>query len=150
MTLCDRSASHMLSMIASIYCVFIYSIAFSLEMWFIITTPVYNHNYGYIQDEDTLYSVFPFILAAIYFVVVVISLLLMLGIIIKSIMCLMSWLIGIIFIFFPECGFVLYISIYQWVSLLANYLDLFTNSHHSCYSFRELIQGMAKLSFVYL
>ena len=114
MKLCDKSASHMLSMIAAIYGVFIYAIAFSLEMWFIITTPIYNYeNYDHLSDEESI-PVFAFVLAAIYFVTIVVSLLLMLGIIIKSIMCLMSWLVTVALTFLPECGLVLYMSIEKW------------------------------------
>ena len=106
----------MLSMIAAIYGVFIYAIAFSLEMWFIITTPVHNYeDFDHINDGVESIPVYAFILAAIYFVTIIVSLLLMLGIIIKSLLCLMSWLITIVIIFFPECGLVLFMSIEKWV-----------------------------------
>lgn len=39
MSLIDATSTHMLSMIAAVYGVFIYSISFSLEMWFVVTSP---------------------------------------------------------------------------------------------------------------
>ncbi|RWS06160.1 hypothetical protein B4U79_00795 [Dinothrombium tinctorium] len=117
MSLCDANAAHMLSMIASIYGVFIYSIAFALEMWFIITNPSYSiEEYNFLTNEESTASipVFAFILAAVYFITVIVSLLLMLGIIIKSLICLMTWIIAIVLLFFPECGLVLYMSLHKW------------------------------------
>ncbi|RWS26723.1 hypothetical protein B4U80_00714, partial [Leptotrombidium deliense] len=118
MPVCDRSAAHMLSMIAAIYGVFVYSIAFALEMWFIITNPSYNDENNYIVNEEVNNAasipVFAFILAAIYFITVIVSLLLMLGIIIKSLICLMTWIITIVLLFLPECGLVLYMSLHKW------------------------------------
>lgn len=128
----DKQATHMLSMIAAVYGVFVYSIAFSLEMWFIVTSPIQGDLNGAKsglrngeeeffdenEEDDTFSSVpvFAFILAAVYFVVVIVSLLLILGIIIKSMMCLMTWLITVVLVFLPECALVLFMSIYTWVS----------------------------------
>ncbi|XP_074603297.1 reduction in Cnn dots 6 [Brevipalpus obovatus] len=114
MKLCDRTASHMLSMIAAIYGIFIYAIAFSIEMWFIVTTPVSTFEFDPNGENVETIPVFAFLLAAIYFVTIIVSLLLMLGMIIKSIMCLMSWLITIVILFFPECGLVLFMSLEKW------------------------------------
>lgn len=116
---CDKTATHMLSMIAAVYGVFIYSISFSLEMWFIVTSPIQTDLNNAHFEEETFASVpiFAFILAAIYFVIVIVSLLLILGIIIKSMWCLMTWLITMVLIFLPECALVLFMSIYTWVRI---------------------------------
>lgn len=71
-------------------------------MWFIVTAPINQPTSSSSGEEDANYDdyeeqtlasvpLFAFILAALYFVIVIVSLLLILGIIIKSMMCLMTW-----------------------------------------------------------
>ena len=121
----------MLSMIGAVYGVFIYSISFSLEMWFIVTSPVlpaatsnqYNPMDGSsnrIRDdgqEEAIASVplLAFVLAALYFVTVMVSLLLILGIIIRSMMCVLTWIITIVLLLLPEVSLVLFMTVYTWV-----------------------------------
>lgn len=93
-------------------------------MWFIVTSPINQQSSGafdesnYDYDEQSGFAsvpLFAFILAALYFVIVIVSLLLILGIIIKSMMCLMTWLITMLVVFLPECALVLFMAIYTWV-----------------------------------
>ena len=158
----DKTFTHLLSMVGAVYGVFIYSIAFSLEMWFIVTTPYnanqVNHNNNYesqvvsnkptsfrlhhprgghtplviasgsdkvsleessVGDQNGLSTssvpILAFVLAAMYFVIVMVSLLLILGIIIRSMMCILIWLITIVLSFFPEAALVMFITVYHWV-----------------------------------
>ena len=166
----DKVSTHMLSLIAAVYGVFIYSIAFSLEMWFIVTAPSssftktihhehLSHGHQSLNQESSrptssllkihhpqgrhsplLISspsdhiavhadlddlngeisppsvpILAFVLSALYFVTVMVSLLLILGIIIRSMMCILTWLITIVLMFLPEAALVLFITIYHWV-----------------------------------
>ena len=141
----DKSVAHMLSTVASVYGVFTYSLAFALEMWFIFSTDLLDYavdayettshfnsspnnstpfanTVGRPNEEHHLISlmsnpVFAFILAAVYFIIVVVSLLLMLGLIIRSMLCLLSWVITMALLFFPECGLVLHLTLSVWVSI---------------------------------
>lgn len=130
----DATSNHMLSMIAAVYGVFIYSISFSLEMWFIVTSPLIISS----QDEASIISfdpfsnenpslpssanvgnstsapLFAFVLAALYFVIVMVSLVLILGIIIRSMMCVSTWLITILIAFVPEGALVIFVTFYAW------------------------------------
>lgn len=130
----DRTSTQMLSMIGAVYGVFIYSISFSLEMWFIVTSPVLpaatssnyfnpmdtspNRNREQDGQEETIASVplLAFVLAALYFVTVMVSLLLILGIIIRSMMCVLTWIITIVLLLLPEVSLVLFMAVYTWVS----------------------------------
>lgn len=173
----DKVSTHMLSLIAAVYGVFIYSIAFSLEMWFIVTAPSssfskttlhHDNSHGHQNlnqesasshptssllkihhpqgrhspllisspsdhiavhaDLDDLSGevsppsvpILAFVLAALYFVTVMVSLLLILGIIIRSMMCILTWLITIVLMFLPEAALVLFITIYHWVRILCD------------------------------
>lgn len=130
----------MLSTVASVYAVFVYSIAFALEMWFIFTSDLLDHNFYSSNSQSNFESssssssssslsananvwssmpvaAFAFILAAIYFITLVVSLLLMLGIIVRSMVCLLVWLVTFGLLFFPECGLVLHLSLNVWVRL---------------------------------
>lgn len=120
-------------MIGAVYGVFIYSISFSLEMWFIVTSPVlpaatssnqFNpmDNSNRIREdgqEESIASVplLAFVLAALYFVTVMVSLLLILGIIIRSMMCVLTWIITIVLLLLPEVSLVLFMTVYTWVSI---------------------------------
>lgn len=88
------------------YGVIIYLTAFGIEMWFIV---------GYNQNVNYSVPVLAFILSVIYFIIAIMSLLLMLALIIHSIICITSWILFMCLIFLPECGLVLFISIYEWV-----------------------------------
>lgn len=147
----DPTSTHMLSLIAAVYGVFVYTIAFSLEMFFIVTSPVtsssspssvslvssspslegqpavrLDDNSDALHDrrgrnglaeegsESEAVSLFAFILAAVYFAVVMVSLLLILGIIIRSMVCVSAWLIAIVLLFFPEAALVFFITIHSW------------------------------------
>lgn len=131
----DPTSNHMLSMIAAVYGVFIYSISFSLEMWFIVTSPLIissssesnvisfdpfahenqisnNNNNG--SSSSSSVPIFAFILAALYFIIVMVSLILILGIIIRSMMCVSTWLITILIAFLPEGALVIFVTFYAW------------------------------------
>lgn len=158
MTFFDSTSTHMLSLIAAVYGVFVYTIAFSLEMFFIVTSPVTSSSSSspllpaysqsspasslsssplpltrsqrlYHHSESSSFAddgnskdgsdgepvpIFAFILAAVYFAVVMVSLLLILGIIIRSMICVSAWLIAILLLFFPEAALVFFITIYSW------------------------------------
>lgn len=131
----DRTSTQMLSMIGAVYGVFIYSISFSLEMWFIVTSPVLpaatssnqfnpmDNPPNRVRDQDgqeeAMASVplLAFVLAALYFVTVMVSLLLILGIIIRSLMCVLTWIITIVLLLLPEVSLVLFMTVYTWVCM---------------------------------
>lgn len=139
----DPTSNHMLSMIAAVYGVFIYSISFSLEMWFIVTSPLIisttsdssssnvisfdpfspdhhqsvsslNGNSNSNNTSGTSVPIFAFILTALYFIIVMVSLILILGIIIRSMMCVSTWLITILIAFLPEGALVIFVTFYAW------------------------------------
>lgn len=134
----DPTSNQMLSMIAAVYGVFIYSISFSLEMWFIVTSPLIisstsdlsssniitfdpfsrensdNNNININNNSSSYSLVFAFILAALYFIIVMISLILILGIIIRSMMCISTWLMTFLIAFVPEGALVIFVTFYAW------------------------------------
>lgn len=100
----DSNLAHLLTWTAAAYGVVIYSLAFAFEMFLIVTS-----------SEDTA-PIVAFILATLYFVVILASLILMLALIVQSILCLMIWLITFVVTFVPEAGLVLFMSLHNWVS----------------------------------
>lgn len=135
----DRTSTQMLSMIGAVYGVFIYSISFSLEMWFIVTSPVLpasiagNQQFNPMGDtfrdqEEALIASVPllaFVLAALYFVTVMVSLLLILGIIIRSMMCVLTWIITIVLLLLPEVSLVIFMTVYTWVCQVNTFVFTF-------------------------
>lgn len=137
----DRTSTQMLSMIGAVYGVFIYSISFSLEMWFIVTSPILpasitgNQQFNpmgetstFRDQEETMIASVPllaFVLAALYFVTVMVSLLLILGIIIRSMMCVLTWIITIVLLLLPEVSLVIFMTIYTWVCQVNTFVFIF-------------------------
>lgn len=152
---CDRTSAQILSIIAAVYGVIVYSAAFAIEMWFIIayasaiadhqvdshwkstsssssssslgaTNHAHHNNHhpfaGIESDEEsgTTVPIIAFILALIYFIVIIASLILILGLIIHSLMCILIWLVTMLLIVLPESAIVVYVSLYKWVSQLTN------------------------------
>lgn len=132
MTFFDPTSNHMLSMIAAVYGIFIYSISFSLEVWFIISSLMLvsssdeiifdqflpenelNNSSNNIDKVGNSVEIFAFILAANYFIIIMFSLILIFGIIIHSIKCLSIWLIAILVTFLPEGSLVIFVTFYLW------------------------------------
>lgn len=112
----------MLAVAASIYGVLAYTVAFSLEIWFIFNSdsldaelvgPPGNRH----PDQPTfMVPMTALIQTSIYFVLVILSLFLVLGVIIRSIVCLLCWIIGVLLAFLPECALVIYTCLNVWVS----------------------------------
>ena len=118
----DKSTSYMLSVAASIYGVLAYTIAFSLEIWFIFnsdnleeTASFTNKNHHHHEQQTFIIPMTALVQASIYFVLVILSLFLVLGVIIKSIVCLLCWIIGVLLAFLPECALVIYTCLNVWV-----------------------------------
>ena len=120
----DKSTSYMLAVAASIYGVLAYTIAFSLEIWFIfnsdsldeltaISSGKHHHH-----EQTFMVPMTALIQTSIYFVLVILSLFLVLGVIIRSIVCLLCWIIGILLAFLPECALVIYTVLNVWVRIL--------------------------------
>jgi hypothetical protein len=173
----DKSAAHMLSTVAAVYAILVYSIAFSLELWFIFTSDLLDHNFysssssspasssfeannpstsGHSSAQQNLWTsvpvaAFAFILAAIYFITVTVSLLLMLGIIVRSMLCLLVWLVTFGLLFLPECALIMHLSLNVWVSLFKSvfskrlHFNLLFYLNHS-----ELIQETDRSSCVFM
>lgn len=116
----DKSTSYMLAVAASIYGVLAYTIAFSLEIWFIFnsdsldefSSPDKHHH-----EATFMVPMTALIQTSIYFVLVILSLFLVLGVIIRSIVCLLCWIIGILLAFLPECALVVYTCLNVWVRI---------------------------------
>jgi len=119
----------MLTVAASIYGVLVYTVAFSLEIWFIFnndnsddysnnlsnnSNKSHQHHHNEQQETQFLIPMTALIQASIYFVLVILSLFLVLGVIIKSIVCLLCWIIAIILAFLPECALVVYTALNVW------------------------------------
>lgn len=128
----NKSTSYMLAVAASIYGVLVYTIAFSLEIWFIFNNDNSDESsfttkrqpYQHEPHEHETQFIIPMtalIQASIYFVLVILSLFLVLGVIIKSIVCLLCWIIAIILAFLPECGLVVYTCLNVWVCIFRTY-----------------------------
>ena len=125
----DKSTSYMLAVAASIYGVLAYTIAFSLEIWFIFNSdsldeaapsPPPNNivkHYHHEQQQTFIVPMTALIQTSIYFVLVILSLFLVLGVIIRSIVCLLCWIIGILLAFLPECALVVYTCLNVWVRI---------------------------------
>lgn len=118
----DKSTSYMLAVAASIYGVLAYTVAFSLEIWFIFNSDALDElasssgkqpNY---HEQTFMVPMTALIQSSIYFVLVILSLFLVLGVIIRSIVCLLCWIIGILLAFLPECALVIYTCLNVWVS----------------------------------
>lgn len=118
----------MLSVSASIYGVLAYTIAFSLEIWFIFNSHNFEentssstsnriNNHHHHEQQTFMIPMTALIQASIYFVLVILSLFLVLGVIIKSIVCLLCWIIGILLAFLPECALVIYTCLNVWVCI---------------------------------
>lgn len=106
----DKSTSYMLAVAASIYGVLAYTIAFSLEIWFIFSSDS-------LDDQTFMVPMTALLQTTIYFVLVILSLFLVLGVIIRSIVCLLCWIIGILLAFLPECALVIYTVLNVWVCI---------------------------------
>src|SRR4051794_40283771 len=52
----DKTSTAMLSMIGAVYGVFIYSISFSLEMWFIISSPLTTNAHHLSHSSTSFYG----------------------------------------------------------------------------------------------
>jgi hypothetical protein len=95
--------------LSATYGLIVYSIAFGIEMWFIVAND---------EQINNSVAILALILSAIYLIVSLMSLVLMMALIIHSIICISFWLLVMCFTFLPECGLVLFITIHKWVSIV--------------------------------
>lgn len=87
--------------ITAVYTTVIYMAAFAMELWWII-------------EQEVSLPAPAYILAAGYFFTFLISLFLLVGVFLKKPKYVLGWLFLMALFFLPECGLVIYMSIYHW------------------------------------
>ncbi|XP_076362891.1 reduction in Cnn dots 6 isoform X1 [Tachypleus tridentatus] len=88
-------------LISTRYVQVVYAVAFVIELWWII-------------EAEVKLPVPSYILAAGYFFTLVMSFALLAGLGLKRSKYLLGWLFVVILFYFPECGLVLFMSLYYW------------------------------------
>ncbi|XP_022237010.1 uncharacterized protein LOC106475073 isoform X1 [Limulus polyphemus] len=89
------------SVLSGVYSMLVYAVAFVIELWWII-------------EAEVKLPVPSYILAAGYFFTLVMSFALLAGLGLKRSKYLLGWLFVVILFYFPECGLVLFMSLYYW------------------------------------
>lgn len=84
-----------------IYATAVYICAFAIELWLIT------------EAKDELPSP-PYILCLVYFIIWIMSVALLVGLALRRTQPILAWLLCLIVVFFPECGLVMFMSLYYW------------------------------------
>ncbi|XP_067125154.1 uncharacterized protein [Centruroides vittatus] len=87
--------------VTSVYTTVIYMAAFAMELWWII-------------EQEVSLPAPAYILAAGYFFTFLVSLFLLVGVFLKKPRYVLGWLFVMALFFLPECGLVVYMSVYHW------------------------------------
>jgi len=98
---CFCCSLHTGAIITGVYATAVYIVAFALEVWLI-------------NEAKSDVPVPSYILCVGYFINWTMSVVLMLGLALKRTRLILFWQLSIITTFFPECGLVLFTSLYHW------------------------------------
>lgn len=116
----SRNRNEFYTLLGAIYAFVAYLTAFTIEILFIIDLAKRGDaalGLDFISKAKSQLAIACFAIAILYFIIFLSSLVLIVALIMRSTMCIVIWLTIKMVLYLPEFSLIVYVAIYEWVSL---------------------------------